>query len=421
MPLTEERSTTLLAKPALPAGPGSSPTLGRTVRKRALDSLDPPADRLLDDATQFDFFQAVWLLERMDAERRPVGFDGAPSGEVVRFRAHQSLSFPPSSVYDLKSADGAQGHAAENLRLPLAAAAQPRMTVTFMGLTGSSGVLPRHYTELLLRLEREAKGSEKHALREWLDLFNHRLISLFFRAWEKYRFFVPFSRRHGPPGNEETFTTALRSLIGLGQPALRGRLRVSAWHADGETEHALAGVDDLGTLRYAGILAQRPRTAANLEQLLSDYFSVPVQARQFQQQWLLLESPQQTRIGLLDGNCQLGVSALAGQRVSDIQGLVRLRLGPLSLEQFNEFLPSRQIDPRGKAQFLLAHLTRLYIGPETDFQVQLILRARDVPQCRLTGSEPEAPRLGWNTWLSSQPTMQDAGDATFVGDAIRWL
>lgn len=409
MPLTEERSTTLLAKPALPAGPGSSPTLGRAARKRKLDTLDPPAERLLDDATQFDFFQAVWLLERMAAGRRPVGFDGDPSAEVVRLRAHQSLSFPPSSVYELKPGDGAEGDS------------QPRMTVTFMGLTGASGVLPRHYTELLLRLEREAKGGEKHALREWFDLFNHRLISLFFRAWEKYRFFVPFARRQGQCGNDETFTTSLWSLIGLGEPALRGRLRVSAWHADGETERTLAEVDDLATLRYAGILAQRPRTAANLEQLLSDFFSLPVQVRQFQQQWLLLESPQQTRIGPLDGNCQLGVSALAGQRVSDVQGLVRLRLGPLTLEQFNEFLPGRQLDPQSKAQFLLAHLTRLYIGPDVDFQVQLVLRASDVPSCRLTSSEPTASRLGWNTWLLSQRSTQDAADAVFAGEPVRWL
>src|SRR5262249_34475701 len=126
------------------------------------------AARLFAEPFAFDFFQAMRVLERLFPDRAPVGRSGPLAREVARLHAHLSLSFPPSAIYDLA--------------LPENPNQMPAMTVTFLGLTGPSGVLPRHYTELLLRLEREAKGPEKRALRDWLDLFNHRLLSLFYRA-----------------------------------------------------------------------------------------------------------------------------------------------------------------------------------------------------------------------------------------------
>jgi type VI secretion system protein ImpH len=170
--------------------------------------------RLFDEGFAFDFFQAVRLLERLFPERRPVGREGPPDAEVVRFRALASLSFPASTVYELlRAADERE---------------PPAMRVTFLGLTGPSGVLPTHYTDLLLRLAREAKGPEKRALADWLDLFNHRLIALFYRAWEKYRFRLAYERGEASRAEPDAFTLCLFSLIGLGTPGLRGRLRVSA-------------------------------------------------------------------------------------------------------------------------------------------------------------------------------------------------
>src|ERR1043165_7020806 len=91
---------------------------------------------LLFEPYRFSFFQAVRLLTRLHGEREPVGGDGPPSREVVRFRSHVSLGFPPSEIHDLTEHPDGQG--------------TPTMTVAFMGLTGTAGVLPRHYTEHLL-------------------------------------------------------------------------------------------------------------------------------------------------------------------------------------------------------------------------------------------------------------------------------
>src|SRR5262249_40042854 len=156
--------------------------------------------RLFKQFFQFDFFQAVRILEQLAPERVAVGRAGPPFQEVVRFKAHASLSFPPSVI--------------ANLTPPTAAVPVPAMSVPFMGLTGPSGVLPRHYTVMLLRVEKELKTKEKYAFRDWLDLFNHRFIALFFRAWEKYRFDVNFSRRR-PGSDNELFAHAILSLVGL--------------------------------------------------------------------------------------------------------------------------------------------------------------------------------------------------------------
>jgi type VI secretion system protein ImpH len=351
----------------------------------------------------FGFFQAVRLLARLAPGRTPVGQGGPPAREVVRFRALASLDFPASAVHALLPASAER---------PL-----PELTVTFLGLHGPSGVLPRHYTERILRLERDRKGEERRAFRDWLDLFNHRLISLFYRAWEKYRFWLPYERGEYGRADPDPFTRALLSLVGLGTPGLRDRLRVVAVEAGAGRERPLAAVDDRYLLHFSGLLASRHRTAAGLAALLGDYFQVPVRVQQFVGQWLEVEPANQTRLGLPDGNCELGVNFLAGERVWDVQSKLRVRLGPLGYARFADFLPDRSPQPDYKSFFLLVHLVRLYAGPELDFDVQPLLRADAVPEWQL-GDEPPGPRLGWNTWLVSQQPAADAGDALFGGEAV---
>jgi type VI secretion system protein ImpH len=295
---------------------------------------------------------------------------------------------------------------------PASGQSVPTMMVTFLGLTGPSGVLPRHYTELIMRLERERKGEERRALRDWLDLFNHRFTSLFYRTWEKYRFWVVQERGGADADEPDAFTLALYSLIGHGTGWLRDRLRVRAVELGGARERLLARVEDLSLLHYAGLLAQRKRNAGGLEALLSDYFGVPVHVRQFVGQWLALEPSSQSRLGVVGGNCDLGMNTVAGERVHDCQGKIRIRLGPLNYARFQDFLPDRSPVPEHKAFFLLVHLVRLYAGAELDFDVQAVLRADSVPECQLAEDLP-GPRLGWNTWLVSQQPQADAQDALF--------
>ncbi len=398
-PVIEPSVEALAGMPASDGTVRALPTAPSRVPRHTLE------DRLFEEPYAFDFFQAVLILERLGKDRMPVGRFSAPKAEVVRFRSHLSLSFPPSALSELERMPG------EN---PL-----PFMTVTFLGLTGPSGVLPRHYTELLLRLEREEKGPEKRALREWLDLFNHRLLSFFYRAWEKYRFSIPYAREEYARAEADPFTRSLFSLVGLGIPSLRNRLRVAVFEEDKEIaqERALARIEDLALLHYAGLLAHQPRSACMLEALLRDYFALPLQVQQFRGQWLRPDPANQTRMGDEGGNNQLGVSAVAGERVWDVQSKVRVRLGPLRYPQFAEFIPDRSPIAERKAFYLLSHLVRLYVGMELDFDVQLVLKAEDVPACQLADGGI-GPRLGWNTWVCSGPLTQDAEDAVFSGEEL---
>jgi type VI secretion system protein ImpH len=366
------------------------------------------ADRLFREPFAFGFFQAVRLLARLAPDRQPVGYWALPSAEVAHFRAHLSLSFPPSALFDLKP--------------PAPRMPAPRMTVTFLGLTGPSGMLPRHYTELLLRL-RDTKGPEKTALRDWFDLFNHRLISLFYRSWEKYRFYIPYERGDYAGHEPDTFTEALYSFIGMATGGLRNRLRVSQWEVrrDQQRERVLARIEDLSLLHYAGLLAHRPRNASDLEALLGGYFGMPVRVVQFSGQWMTLEPGNQSSLAGPEESSLLGVNVVAGERVWDVQGRIRLRVGPLDFGRFRELQPDRGAHPERKAFFLLLHLARLYIGAEMTFDVQLVLRAADVPECELSGDEDNGPRLGWNTWITSREPERDAEEVVFEGDEVLWI
>lgn len=385
-----------------------APSLEKELSRR----LQTVEERLLAEAHAFDFFQAVRLLEQLDPQRRPIGRDSPPAREAVRFRALASLSFPPSSIYEL---------------VRPASTSLPVMTVTFMGLTGPSGVLPRHYTELLLRLQKEAKGPEKFALRDWFDLFNHRFIALFYRAWEKYRFYIAYERGDYGRTEPDPFTRCLFSLVGLGIPSLRNRLYVGAQEAPEapQRRRVLGRVEDLVVLFYSGLFSQRHRTAVGLEALLRDYWQLPIHVQQFQPQWLQLDATNQSRLGVEEGNNRLGVDCVAGERVLDVQGKFRIRVGPLPYQRFLGFLPDREPVPERKAFFLLAQLVRLYAGPELDFDIQLVLQAEDVPECKLDlpAWRPEdgdmmGPRLGWNTWLRSQTPPAHVEDACFEGETV---
>jgi type VI secretion system protein ImpH len=284
-----------------------------------------------------------------------------------------------------------------------------------MGLFGPSGVLPRHYTELLIRLQRNSKGPERYLLRDWLDLFNHRLVSLFYRAWEKYRFVLPYERREFERIEPDLFTRSMLSLVGLGMPPLRNRLTITTGSLGGSEgpDRVLARVDDLCVLYYAGFFAHRPRNAISLQALVRNYFGIPTEVVQFQGQWLALEPQVQTRLGIPDGNCELGVSSVAGDKIWNVQNKIRIRLGPLPYERFLDFLPDLNPTPQRKDFFLLVQLVRLYVGAELDFDVQLVLKAEDVPEAQLTDEEAIGARLGWNTWVRNLPALSDADDGVF--------
>lgn len=339
----------------------------------------------------FDFFQAVRVLEKMALARARsksqtpqvlVGED-QPDHEAVRFRSQPSLGFPASSIMQIRALDDRAKPG------PLA-----EMTVTFMGVTGPIGVLPYHYTALLLRRMRDKDFS----LRDFLDMFHHRAISFFFRSWLKYRLPYSYERsKYDPAKRDDPITWGLYCLTGMGTDGLRGRL----------------DFDDEAFLFYSGHFAHYPRSADALERILGDYFQLPVRVLQLQGQWLTLpESEQAIMPGRANPNGlnnQLGANLVVGERIWDVQSKFRLKLGPLTFAQFQRFVPS------GDALRPLCQLTRAYVGPEFDFDVQLVLRPEEVPASQMG---QKMNRLGWDSWSRTRSFSNFAEDAIFSLDDV---
>jgi len=344
-------------------------------------------EALFDHGYEFEFFQAARLLALSFPDRKGVGGLAKPAEEFARFvtlancngfdEARQSMAFPASAVHNIEeNADPCD---------------PAHMTIAFMGLTGVQGVLPLYYTERMLA----SKAAKDDSLAAFLDIFNHRLISLFYRAWERHHLPVLYEMAAVRNAGPDPFTRSVFDLIGMGTDGLRGRL----------------GVHDESLLFYAGLISQRPHSATNLRGILRDYFSLPVEIEQCIGSWYeLADSDRCYLFGELERN-QLGEGAFLGDEVWDQQARVRIQLGPVDLKTFNEFMTD------GASLKKLVELTRFLVGQAMVFDVQVILRAGEVPYCRLDdeGFDPrsrsQSARLGWIGWLKTSAFENDAADA----------
>ncbi len=318
-----------------------------------------------DEPFSFDFFQAVLALEQIFPERDLVGGYGSPARETVRFETRPTLGFPASDVHDFAIREDGL----------------PRLIVNFLGAAGALGTLHNVYTNLILDRSR----SRDHTLRNFLDLFHHRLVSLFYLAWRKYHFALAYRKRE-----QDKFTGYLLDIAGLGTPGLENRQAVH--------DHSL--------VYYAGLLGPQPRSAAALEQLLSDHFGVDVKVEQFVGGWYDLERNALCWMDDEDSpSRRLGEGAIAGDAIFDQQARLRLRIGPLSLRMFKRFLPG------GGAWEQLSSLVLFYGQGQFDFEAQLVLSREDAPEYELGSEEERALPLGLCSWLSPGALDHDPDDA----------
>jgi type VI secretion system protein ImpH len=331
--------------------------------------------RLLEDEPfSVEFFQAVQLLERIYPGREPVGLFVPPAREIVRFSVYNRLGFPASEIQDITwPADG-----------------QPVMTVNFLGLTGPSGVLPHIYTLLLI----ERRFAHDRRLQDFLDIFHHRIISLYYRAWRKHRVAAAFGTE------SHRVTWYLRDVAGIGTAGLKDRQEVP----------------DRSLLFFAGLLALQPRSAIAFEHLLQEYFAAAVEVQQFAGAWYDLPLDAQCELMDEEGSPrQLGLGAVAGDQIWDHSSKARIRIGPLSLARYREFLPGT---PTHNA---LRALARFYTGGEIDFDVQLVLARDQVPEYELGAEGADELPLGLCSWAKTGDFEHDPDDAILSLGEESWV
>ena len=345
-------------------------------------------DTLAQHPYQFSFKQAVRVIERSNnyndmvetSAIQSVGRFMPPLSECIRFTSHQSLSFPSAEI---SSVEPLYRDDKENN--------QWKMELNFIGLTGSNGVLPYHYTETVLK---RSKLKDK-TIAEFFNLFNHRTASLFFQSSVKYFAPLEYERCRLPQNGSTTknkttkakakkddFTKMLLSLVGLGTDNLNDRLYTK----------------DESILRYAGLFSSAVRSASALKQILESHFELPIEIKEFVGQWQPLIDDVRTRLPNKDApgqNNQLGRTVMLGKSGFFAQGKINIILGPLTAEQLQKFTPNT---PHIKA---LDELVRLYLGFEQDYSFILRTLKKELPN-QVSFTSKNKPILGWTSWLSSK-------------------
>ncbi|MFO1052653.1 MAG: type VI secretion system baseplate subunit TssG [Planctomycetota bacterium] len=322
-----------------------------------------------DDAGSYEFFQAVRLLEAAAARAgaaRGIGGDNHPDAECLRLRTRPSLGFAPSEIVELRD-DGR---------------ARAEMDVAFLGFVGTAGTLPQRYTELAI----ERIQLRDPTLRDWFDLFQHRVLSLFYRAWNKNRFAFAYERERREHGAEDAFTRAVFALIGLGEKRLRGRSRLPDERA------AYCG----------GHLSRDVRSAQGLARALQDLTGVPARVEEFVGRWLRIPTEERCVLPFRgergDHRVALGGGATLGERCFDVQSRIGILLGPMSLSDYE------RLSGCGAEPHPWVDLARFYLRAEHDFAVRFELAPGQSPGTRLAArGSPGRSRLGSNTWLEREP------------------
>ena len=309
--------------------------------------------------SKFSFHALVKLIERLSPDKTPIGEGHEPDKEALRITTNISFDFPPSDIVDYRESDEKQ----------------PQVTTTFFNIAGLQGPLPTPYTQHIIDSDRQ-KDTAGHS---FLDIFNHRLISLLHRIRKKYWVGVASD----PP--ETTFVgRTLKCLLGLGTLSKDKRLKTL----------------DRSLLYYTGLLWQRPRSRIGLEKVLSHYFSTQVAVEEFQGDWVSVPEAQQSKIGTHGRFQTLGEDAVLGDRFWEQSQAIKVHVGPIGIKAYVNFLKP------GKAYRELKTLIAYYCGEEQDFRLNLILKKEEIPVVQLG----RGMALHWTSWLSYKGTTVTEDD-----------
>jgi type VI secretion system protein ImpH len=324
--------------------------------------------RFLENPAGLSFFQTARRVECAFSDKPRVGYATRSADEPIQFCQEPSLSFAPATIKCYE---------------PFTKTGKPRLMVYFLGLLGPQGPMPLHVTDYIH--DRELNHDD-HTLARFFDIFNHRMISLFYRAWACNRQTVSYDRP-----NEDRFSAYIGSLIGIGLDSL----------GHGEI------VPDVAKLHFSGHLACQTRHAEGLISILESYFGIKASIEEFIGQWIRIPEVYRCRLGQCPDTATLGVNVVVGSQVWDCQQKFRIVLGPMSLKDYQRMLP-------GESSFAaLKAWVRNYVGDELSWEVQLILKAAEVPVVSLG----ESGRLGLTTWLQSYPFEKDVRDLKLQSEA----
>lgn len=323
----------------------------------------------LENPAGLSFFQAARRVECIFSHKPRLGCAVRSVDDPIQFCQEPFLGFAPATLHRFEHQNKTT---------------KPRLFVKFMGLLGPQSPMPLHITEYIH--DRELNHDD-HTLARFLDIFNHRMISLFYRAWACNRQTISHDRP-----DEDRFSAYIGSLVGIGRESLRNR----------------DAVPDAAKLHYSGHLACQTRHAEGLRAILEDYFGIKTYIQEFIGQWITLPELYRCRLGQSPDNAAIGVNAMVGSKVWDCQQKFRIVMGPMNLMDYERLVPG------GEYFTVLKDWVRNYVGDTLNWELRLILRAAEVPQVHLGKSG----RLGWTTWLKSRPFEEDVSNIVIEADTV---
>lgn len=300
---------------------------------------------------RYGFYRAVRLVNCAFPDMAVTGKASRAMQDPVRFGQSPHTNFAPSTLSELEYTGPGK---------------TARILQNFFGLFGPNGPLPLHLTEY-------ARDRKRHhhdrALSDFADMFHHRMISLFYRAWAQGQPAVQADRPE-----QDRFSFYVGSLCGLGADAFNG--------AD---EMPLRD-----KLHFSGPLGSTPRHAEGLASILEKYFNIPSKVIEFVGHWLDIPAQERLKLGAEPGIGMLGENAVLGERVWQRQDKFQVFLGPLTMEEYESFLPASD------SYHKLVSAVRNYLGLELLWEVRLLLKRVEKPACCL-GKQGV---LGWTSWMS---------------------
>lgn len=312
---------------------------------------------------RYDLLVLLRRLERSNPTLPRIGDSATRREEYVLLGEDPYLDFPASNIS----------------RVDRDAQGRLRLFVKFLGLLGPQGPLP-------LTTTTEAYGwslARDDSFSRFLDLFNHRFLQLFFRAWANSR---PIAQHDRP--DLDRFMTYVGSGIGIGSEPYRN----------------LDSVPDSGKLAFAGLLGPKAKSPSRLKGALAGLFGVEVEIEEFVGAYLPFEPSDRSRIG--EAHARLGVDLLVGSSVFSVEDKFRISMTTASLAQYERFLPS------GDKCEPIADFVFFYVGHELDWELELALPAHAVEPIRLG----QFGRLGYTSWMqmkSDEPAEGFRRDARF--------
>ncbi len=352
-------------------------------QQRMTQSDDPDS---LEDATKIAAAMRLF----------PVGEGASPKQEPVRFKINPSMTFAPAVVKSLEVAKregGAATGSEKQVGHTHNVEDQWQMAVNVMGLIGATGVLPFRYSELVIQRLR----AKDYAMKAFFDVFNHRTLTLLYRAWKKYRPEYSFetdsvAAAENASLHQNNFVQMMAGLCGLSQEKAVFNRAEGVW------------------LNYAGVSAHKRCNEYTLKNVIRHHFGINVKIHQFKGRWQRLDADVVTRLAgrmQLGMNNQLGQNALLGEKCWVAQNLFEVEVIDLTEAQLAE------LSPGSKKLKALYAFVKQRAGIEMDFDLSLKIKERELPVARLgisrgnlsTREDGRQSLLGWNTRLhSAHPT-----------------